>query len=426
MYVPYSDVSGPLVGLSIHGDDEIRLPDSCFGGHAVVLGQSGVGKSTLLKRILVHRLDQRAKRGSESGGVVVLDAHGDLARDALRLVPPELLSAVCLLDFGSERVPSLNLLDPVLFPDREWCVGGLVGTFNHLWDHWGNRLEDVLRRCLSILYEYNRSPETSRAGGMLTLLDLARFLEGREVPGEGTGAGKWMNPFQEHVLSRVTDRILLQWFDAFLGWNPESRLLVLDPICARLEGYASHSRTSAVLGQRESDLDFSEVVSKGLVLLVSTGRGVLGSAASALVGGAMLRLVESSVRGEVEFPPFCRSGCFLVCDDLEAMVGVDWDEVLSCAHQLGVSVVLSARSLTLSGLSHRKVEPGILGRSGVVVAYRMGSEDAELVAAGMDSELVDGRYLEGLDPRRCVVRVNTGGSCYPVFEMKTLGCPSMS
>ena len=121
-----------------------------------------------------------------------------------------------------DRVPGINLVDPYLFPDRDRCVDTIVGTVKHLWDHWGGRLEDLLKRSLSIVYEYNIHERTS-PDTMLTMLDILLLLDDGVQVGSGPNARTEMSGFQQHVLSRVSDPRLRQWFDAYLKWGRETR-----------------------------------------------------------------------------------------------------------------------------------------------------------------------------------------------------------
>ena len=165
---------GPLVGLD-DGGNGIRLPESAIRKHAIILGRSGVGKSTLIKQVMNHKM-QRKAAGKDDAAIVVIDPHADLVRDMLQLVPPEIADKVRLLDFGrTDRVPAMNLVDPQLFPDRDRCVDTIVTTIKNLYEAWGNRLEDLLTNSLLIIYEYNSHPDTKREE-MMTTLDVVGLL----------------------------------------------------------------------------------------------------------------------------------------------------------------------------------------------------------------------------------------------------------
>ena len=197
--------SGPKVGTS--GSRPIFLPESSIQKHGVILGRSGVGKSTLVKHIVGHKLKRKAE-GKDDGSIVVIDPHADLVRDILTIVPQEIVHKVRLLDFGRmDRVPGINLVDPNLFPDRDRCVDTIVNTIKHLFDHWGGRLEDLLKNSLLMVYEFNQHEDTD-PDEMLTMLDILSLLE-EGTPSGGGGRGKkggggvTMSPFQRRVVQRV-------------------------------------------------------------------------------------------------------------------------------------------------------------------------------------------------------------------------------
>ena len=395
-------------------DNEIRLPGAAVRGHVLVLGQSGVGKSTLLQRVLVHWMEQRQELGALAGGVVVLDPNGDLVQHALRLVPAGLASGVRFLDFGCpDGVPALNLLDPALFPDRERCVDGLVRSLRLLWAHWGSRMEDVLKMTLSLLYEYNREAVLSRSE-MLSFVDAGRFLEEAR---DGGG-------FPKHVLSRVRDGNLLQWADAFLRWDREARATVV-AACGPLMAYRSDPRIAAVLGQSRSRVDMARVVDEGLVLLCSTSRGPMGWVVSALVGGALVEALEGLLRRRGKAGGLSGNGagpgCILMCDDFPSVPGVDWERVVSDAGGLGCSVVLAGQTLRYLGFGQGDGGKLFVGRFGVLLGYRMMRGDAELVAAQSGRGSVDPRDLEGLEPHECLVMVRGEGWEYRPAVIKAVG-----
>ena len=417
--------SGPLVGVTGQGRDLIRLPESAIRKHAVIMGKSGVGKSTMIKHVLAHKLERKAK-GLDDGAVVVIDPHAELVRDVLNMVPVEIVDKVRLLDFGRmDRVPGINLVDPVLFPDRDRCVDTIIGTVKHLWEHWGGRLEDLLKRSLLIVYEYNSNPLTER-NEMLTMLDILALLEEGQTVGQGSSARTEKSPFQNHVLSRVNDPRLKEWFNAFLGWDRSLRSEAVGPVHSRIGAYASDMRAAVIMGQRESTINLSDVLSEGLVLLVSTAQGTIGVGPAALMGGTMVSLVESALRDQESLPGDKRAKCLLVCDEFQTVTGANWEGLLAEIRKYGCSLMLATQSLARLDTPERKLKAGVLGNVGCIVGYQMSAEDARIIAPEMDADKVQEKFLVNLHPHHCYVRINSDKKCYPAFSMETLPPPEMN
>ena len=414
--------SGPLVGMASHGQAEVRLPASAIRKHAIILGKSGTGKSTLIKHIIDHMMLRKVK-GEENSAVVVIDPHASLVEDILKFVPPDLVDKVRLLDFGrKDRIPGINLLDPELFPDRDRCVDVIVTTIRNLYDTWGGRLEDLLRKSLTICYEYNRHPDTPRAE-MLTILDILHLLEDGTPVSKGRTQTFTRSDFQSHVLSRVESADLHQWFDQFLGWGPELRGEALSPVYSRIGGYASNERASVVMGQRESTIQFRDVLSQGLVVLVSTASGTIGNGPAALLGGTMVSLVEAALREQETLEESKRAKCLLVCDEFQTVTGANWEGMLAEIRKYGCSLMLATQTLERLDTAERKLKAGILGNVGCLMAYQMSYSDAVTIASEMDSERVHDRFLVTLNPRHCYIKINSDRKSYPAFSMETLAPP---
>ena len=431
MLAPYlADLSlesgdeGPLVGVFGGMDQEVRLPESSLRKHSIILGRSGVGKSTFIKHVIGHKLERKAK-GLDDDAIVVIDPHADLVRDILKMVPVEIADKVRLLDFGrKDRVPGINLVDPRLFPDRDRCVDTIINTVRHLWDHWGGRLEDLLKRSLTAIYEYNEHEDT-RPEEMLTMLDILPLLDSGKQTGSGPNAKTEEGPFQRHVLSRVKDEQIKQWFQSFLGWDRATRSEAVGPVYSRVGSYASNERASVIMGQRQSTIMFDDILQKGLVLLVSTAQGTIGVGPAALMGGTMVSLVDAALRSQEGTAAGKRSKCLVVCDEFQTVTGADWEGMLAESRKYGCSLMLATQSLARLDTAERKLKAGVLGNVGVIIGYQMAAEDARIVSPEMDEERVQQRFLVNLNPHHCYVRINSEKKCYPAFSMRTLPPPDM-
>ena len=233
-----SDWGQAVPGAPVGHDETgrlVRLPVSGLPGHFLVHGVSGVEKSRLLLAVAGHRT-ALTELGVSAGPLVMVDLDGGLSSDFVDQLPPPVASGVRRLDFGSrERVPAVNLLDPVMFPDQERCVDVLVGTFRSRWEFWGGRMEDILKRSLSILYQYNCDPR-SAGDGLLSLLDVVELLRCDEQGGGGRGGPFEAGPRCEGVFSRVQDPSLVLWYNAYLAWEREIREDATAQIVRSFEG----------------------------------------------------------------------------------------------------------------------------------------------------------------------------------------------
>src|SRR4051812_49137886 len=124
----------------------LRLPDRMQ--HAYVVGQTGTGKSSLLKSLIAQDI--------EAGhGVAVLDPHGDLAQEILDLVPPWRTDDVIYFDPADLEHPmGFNLLAGVPPARRHLVTSGIVGAFKSIWGaSWGPRLEYIFGNAVAALTE---------------------------------------------------------------------------------------------------------------------------------------------------------------------------------------------------------------------------------------------------------------------------------
>lgn len=422
-YLEGLDEDGPLVGYTEH-DVPVRLPESALEKHTLFLGRSGTGKSTMIKQVVYYKMLQKA-RGADDGAIVLIDPHADLVRDILRVVPPSIAHKVRLIDLGrDDRVPAINLMDPYLFPDRDRCVGTIIGTLKGLWDSWGNRLEEILDRGLKMIYEYNVHEDTERVR-MLTMLDLLRLLQDGKVVGQGRDQSVELSSFQKHVLSRVEDAYVRMWFNAFMSWPRDTRAEALGPVMNRIGAYAGDSRAKAVLGQRESTVVFSDILRDGVILLVSTASGTIGAGPAALMGGTIVSLFDSALRNQERLPPDQRKKSLLIADEFQTITGTNWESMLAEVRKYKCSLMLATQSLAVLDTPERNLKSGIMSNTACLISYQISAEDAQLVSYQLGHERVTETDLVMLDPFCCYVRITTNDKSLPVFSLKTLPPPEI-
>ena len=122
---------GEIVGISLQ--ERLR--------HMAAFGATGVGKSTRFQNLIA----QDMARGD---GLLLVDPHGDLAEDALGLIPTSRHNHGCYFDLGNLSHPvGLNILEDLHPDDRATHAENSVSAMRAIWkESWGDRLERILSR----------------------------------------------------------------------------------------------------------------------------------------------------------------------------------------------------------------------------------------------------------------------------------------
>jgi GTPase SAR1 family protein len=116
--------------------------------HMAIFGKSGVGKTTLLRKLIAWDIHQRL-------GTSVLDPHGSLIDDVLEIIPRSRINDVIYFNPKERsRVLGINILEPVSEDYQPLMVSYLISIFKALWhDSWGRRMEDIPRNSAFALLE---------------------------------------------------------------------------------------------------------------------------------------------------------------------------------------------------------------------------------------------------------------------------------
>lgn len=100
--------------------------------HMYVIGKTGVGKTTLLKNMMIS--DVVAGRG-----VAVVDPHGEFAESILDYVPENRIDDVVYFNPADLDFPiAFNAVEKVGIKERHLVSSGLIAIFKKIWaDSWG-------------------------------------------------------------------------------------------------------------------------------------------------------------------------------------------------------------------------------------------------------------------------------------------------
>ncbi len=396
--------SGAYVGDSTgDGPRPIRFPDDLLHRHHLYVARTRMGKSTLMRHIVTHKLQEKAD-GRDDDTIVVIDPHADLVASLLEHTPAALTGTIRLIDLADpDRAPGINLLDAQVFADRDRTADSVVRVARGLWEQWGPRMQSILEQIVKTLHEVNSHPLTA-PDQQHTILDGLRLLSDER--------------FRADLLTRVSDPFLLEWWARdFGGWRREYRAEAMAPVQTRLSYYASSKRARAILGQPRSTIDLRRTILDGGVLFVSTARGVVGRDVAALVGASLLNLIDAVLREQEQLNPNQRRGALVVVDEMQTIPGVEFESMLAELGKYGASFVLATQSLAKLDDLSPTMRHTLLANIGCLCVFQVSATDARDLVWELGRERLTEEDIVSQPVHHCYVRASVDRERLPAFSM---------
>jgi len=336
------------IGTSKSGDGVYLSADS-RRAHLAILGASGVGKSSFLE----HLAAQDIARGD---GLLLLDPHGSLAEAALRHIPQWRHNHVCVLDIGDLAYPvTLNVLEDVDPDRRAVVVDGVVAAMRAIWhESWGPRMELILRHAARALIE---TPNASIAMMPKLLTDDA---------------------YRRLVVRKVSDPYARTFFaDRFEAFREAHRAEIIDPVLNKIEALLSFPHVRNVLGAGRSTLHLEQAMARGRIVIVNLSKSRVSETAAHLMGALLIGNVLSKLT-------LAQTRDFhLIIDEAHSFSSTAVASLVKEARKFNVSVTFATQDL--ASLDDR-TRAALLGAVHSVMCFRLGVEDAALLAPSFDRE----------------------------------------
>ncbi|QBS45881.1 type VI secretion protein [Nocardia sp. CS682] len=361
--------------------------------HLHVLGATGVGKSTLLGRMILDDAD--AERG-----VVVVDPKGDLITDVLDRLPRRHAGKVVLFDADSRsRPPCLNPLDADR-ADIDRTVDNLVTVFRRIYaQYWGPRTDDVLRASLLTL---------CAQPGIATLADLPRLL---------------IEPaYRARVTATVTDPVLRGFWDTYEELSGAGRNQVIGPLLNKLRAFLLRPFVKAAIAAGPSTVDLAHVLDHGGICLARLPKGSLGEETTRLVGSLIVARTWQATTARARTLATTRRDAALVLDEAHNFLNLSTpvEDMLAEARGLKLSLVLAHQNL---GQLPRELRDAISANARNKITFTCAPEDARELARHTAPFLSE-HDLTHLDAYHAAARLLVNGQQAAPFTFTTTALPA--
>lgn len=342
--------------ISFFGRTNARNSHRHFGiknndrfSHIYVIGRTGAGKTTLLETLATQDIQN-------GNGLCVIDPHGDLAERLVLNVPEQRINDLCYVNVPDMQQPygynPLRKVHPSRIP---LAVSGLMEAFKKLWDEaWGVRMEHILRNTLYALIE----------AGDAKLPDILRMIADKN--------------YRATIIPKVkNEQVRSFWLEEFTAYNPRYRQEMIAPIQNKVGAFLADPKLKRIFTAAPVNLQFRSIMDEGKILVVNLAKGRLGEDSASLFGALLVTTLGLAAMSRGDIPESERRDFFIYIDEFQSFTTLSIANMVSELRKYRIGLVLAHQHFY-------QLEPdvrhAVLANAGTLIAFRVGPEDAPLIA----------------------------------------------
>ncbi|MBI4088556.1 hypothetical protein HY415_00460 [Candidatus Kaiserbacteria bacterium] len=385
---------GQATNIYLGPEDRLR--------HLYVIGQTGTGKTGLMKSMII----QDIKNGD---GCCFIDPHGTDILDILAAIPPERYQDVIYFDPADLSRPfALNFLEyDISHPEQKtFIVNELLMIFRRLYgdvpESMGPAFEQYFRNATLLVMEDPTSGST--------ILDIARVLSNSEF--RAAKLAKSMNPVVNQFWTEIATKA-----------GGEASLENIVPyITNKFDDFTANDFIRPIVGQQESSFKFREVMDTKKILLINLSKGRLGEKNANLLGLIVVGKMFMAALSRADSPRAAHQPFYLYIDEFQNVTTDSIPGILSEARKYKLGLGVAHQFLSQI---EEKTRDAVFGNVGNMAVFRVGEEDAEFFAKQF-APVFEALDFVNIENRNAYVKILVGGVPQKPFDLKTPDLPPLN
>ncbi len=398
---------GVLLGRNVYRGTETPIYASRDDRrrHMYILGRTGVGKTEIMKFMSV----QDIKNGE---GVCIIDPHGDFIEDILPHIPKERAEDVILFEpFDTDRPMGLNMLEVSQEGEKDFAVQEMISIFYKL-------VTDPAM--LGPMFEHNMR------NAMLTLMaDEEHAGTLVEIPRIFTDVD-----FQKYKVGKLHDPVVRAFWEKEMAKTSDfHKSEMLGYLVSKVGRFVENSMMRNIVGQPKSAFNFRDVMDNRKILLVNLAKGKVGEMNAKLIGLILVSKIQMAALSRADIPEEDRKDFYLYVDEFQNFITDAFSSILSEARKYRLNLIIGHQFLAqlqqgagVQGAGSNDLRDAVFGNAGSMVTFRIGVEDAEVMAKEF-APVFNEFDLLNVDRFNAFVKLMIKGTASKPFNMATYPLP---
>ncbi len=382
----------PEVVLGVSKDQVVGLSQLERAKHTLVLGGTGMGKSTLLGYSIIQDI-------ANNKGVAVIDPHGDLAGMLLKYISPSRSDDVIYLNPAQINYPvALNLMElpsqvsgPELAIAKDFIAEAIVSIFRKVFsddDSGGHRIEYILRNAIYTAFSV---PEA-------TLLTLHKILTD--------------DAYRSGIVASLNDVPLKKfWLEEYNKSGSFQRIKMISGVTAKLGRFQRSASVAGIINQPKSTIDFLKIIDEGKILICNLAKGNLGEDNSTLLGMVVLSKLQLAAISRAIRLNGQRSVFYLYVDEFEQFNAPIFSQMISESRKFGMSLTLAEQTTAYQSNKESNI---LLANVGNVISFRTAADIDMKRVLPLFKPYLSGFDLTNLEPYKFYLKAAGESAKRPV------------
>ncbi|MFH1597556.1 MAG: type IV secretory system conjugative DNA transfer family protein [Patescibacteria group bacterium] len=341
-------------------ETQIRIKRDDRRRHIYIIGKSGTGKSVLISSMAIQDIQN-------GEGVCVVDPHGDLIEYILAHIPKERAEDVAVFaPADMEKPVGLNMLEADSVEDQDFAIQEMIAIFYKLFppEMIGPMFEHNMRNVMLTLMADKENPGTIA-----------------EIPRMFTDPA-----FQKYKLTKVTDPVVRNFWEKEMAKTTDfHKSEMLGYLISKVGRFVENEMMRNIIGQPKSGFDIREIMDKQKILLVNLSKGKVGEVNSDLLGLIIVSKLQMAALNRGDIPEEERKDFYLYIDEFQNYATDSIATILSEARKYRLNLTMAHQYIgQLVKNNDTQIRDAVLGTTGTMVAFKVGVDDAEVMAKVFD------------------------------------------
>jgi hypothetical protein len=380
-----NEYRGEIKRICFERDDRRR--------HAYILGQTGVGKSWFMTRMVIQDI-------YNGDGVCFVDPHGDTAEMILERIPPERAEDVIYFNAADfERPFGLNIMEYYNEQHKHQIVNSFIALLIRMFDpnnqgFAGPMFQQAVRNSMLTAMSEEGS----------TLVEVVRILQDEQWVKD-----KWLPIIKDELVKRY-------WIDQVAKTDQKTKSESLGYFISKFDKFTTNLAIRNIIGQSQSSFDFRDVMDNQKILIVNLSKGLLGEENMEFIGLILVQKMLAAALSRESSPEGGRKDFFFYADEFQNFATDDFCTILSEARKYRLNLTMAHQYI---GQLPDNIKDAVFGNVGSLFIGRCSAEDGKFLEPQFEPLLTAEDLInQGLS--HYYVKMLVNGSYPSPFSLNTL------